>query len=127
MASLYNVLQERSQVKSGYRSLSDGYAVLLDKISQQNCISFPFPPFFFSLRHQGLKLTDLANLLIRHGRVRHAINMDGGGSSVLVQQHGKVLSHPTCLDVPIPCERAVSSVLCLKKNAIFERIEEERR
>lgn len=45
--------------------------------------------------------------------VVYAVNLDGGGSSVLVQHNGEVISHPTCIDIPLPCERAVSTVLCL--------------
>jgi len=51
--------------------------------------------------------------------------MDGGSSSVLVQAIAarfskgrtiRVVSHPKCLKVPfLPCERPVSSVLCVKR------------
>jgi hypothetical protein len=58
-------------------------------------------------------LSGLAEELIREG-ARHAVNLDGGGSTVLVEA-GKVISRPTCLDLPIACERAVASIMCIRK------------
>lgn len=64
----------------------------------------------------------LIHLLCPHMRVqvlidagvRHAINIDGGGSSDAVL-NGKVWSRPTCQDTPEPvCERAVTSITCIK-------------
>ncbi len=41
-------------------------------------------------------------------------NLDGGGSSVSVS-NGKVISKPTCIDIHVICERAVSSIACMKQ------------
>ena len=63
---------------------------------------------------QGLDLFEFAEVLIDAGGAQHAINLDGGGSSVSVQG-GKVISRPTCVDTPEPvCERAVTSITCIK-------------
>lgn len=60
----------------------------------------------------GLSLYELADVLIQVG-VRHAINLDGGGSSDAVLD-GKVWSRPTCQDTPTPiCERNVTSIICV--------------
>jgi hypothetical protein len=58
-------------------------------------------------------LSGLAEELIKEG-ARHAVNLDGGGSTVLVEA-GKVISRPSCLDLPIFCERAVASIMCIRK------------
>lgn len=39
-------------------------------------------------------------------------NLDGGGSSVSVE-NGKVISRPTCGDDSFICEREVSSIACI--------------
>jgi hypothetical protein len=44
---------------------------------------------------------------------RYAVNMDGGGSTVLVHHH-QVVSHPTCFDIPIQCERKVATAFCIR-------------
>lgn len=44
-------------------------------------------------------------------KVRDAVNIDGGGSSVSVY-NGMVISKPTCEDTPLICERAVSTITC---------------
>ena len=43
-----------------------------------------------------------------------AVNIDGGGSSVAVYK-GKVVSHPTCADTPVECERAVLTTTCVSE------------
>ena len=54
----------------------------------------------------------MADLLIEHGLV-HAINLDGGGSSAVVS-NGKLLNHPTSLDVwNVTLERAVVTIACV--------------
>lgn len=67
---------------------------------------------YYSLWHRGLTLDELADWMIEF-QARYAINLDGGGSSVLVQ-NGTYVSHPTCWDVPLECERAIATVLCIK-------------
>jgi exopolysaccharide biosynthesis protein len=62
---------------------------------------------------QGPTLTEMANLMIARMGAVYAINMDGGGSSVLVEK-GRVKSHPTCLDLPLQCERPVATVMCIR-------------
>jgi len=43
----------------------------------------------------------------------NVINLDGGGSSVMYYQQ-KVISKPTCDDTPKICERAVTTITCVK-------------
>lgn len=68
---------------------------------------------------RGLTLYELAEILILQN-VSYAMNLDGGGSSVLArreqgQQQYTIVSRPTCLDVPmVVCERAVSTTICLR-------------
>lgn len=52
---------------------------------------------------------ELANVLIQNGAV-YAINLDGGGSSVMVAD-GVVVSHP--VDGILPHERPVATVICV--------------
>lgn len=59
----------------------------------------------------GLDLYEMADVLLAMG-VYQAVNLDGGGSSVSVFR-GKVISKPTCLDIPVTCERAVTSITCI--------------
>ena len=66
-----------------------------------------------SLRNKGWTLSETADVMINDFGVEFGMNMDGGGSSVFVVQNGKVKSKPTCLDVPIICERPVTTVMCL--------------
>lgn len=71
-----------------------------------------------SFRHQGMTLTELADLFLFFG-AQYAINMDGGSSSVMVHSSKTILNQPTCYYnaiVPrdwVPCERSVSTVICL--------------
>lgn len=65
-----------------------------------------------SFRRRGPTLRQLAQVLVNVG-AKYAINLDGGGSSTLALQ-GKVFNHPTCVDLPIECERPVTSVMCVK-------------
>ena len=67
-----------------------------------------------SIRRRGVNLNTLSNEMMRAG-VRYAVNMDGGGSTVLVRHH-HVMSHPTCLDIPIVCERKVATVFCIRQD-----------
>jgi N-acetylglucosamine-1-phosphodiester alpha-N-acetylglucosaminidase len=62
-------------------------------------------------RNKGLTLIELANVFVSHG-ANHAISLDGGGSSTLIQD-GRVLNFPTCLDIPFKCERPVATIVCL--------------
>jgi hypothetical protein len=65
-----------------------------------------------SFKRRGVNLNALAQEMILVG-ARYAVNMDGGGSTVLVHRH-QVLSHPTCFDVPIQCERKVATAFCIR-------------
>lgn len=65
-----------------------------------------------SLHHKGLTLGGVADLLVREG-AQYAVNLDGGSSSVLVDQNEKIFSRPTCLDLPFVCERPVTTVMCI--------------
>jgi hypothetical protein len=67
---------------------------------------------FCSLHNQGPTLQELADILMEL-QAEYAVNMDGGSSSVLVQQE-TVLSRPTCLDLPFVCERPVASSFCIQ-------------
>lgn len=61
---------------------------------------------------QGQTLGDLANLFVKLGAL-HAINLDGGGSSVSYY-HGSIVDRPTCIDKPSPiCERTVTDIVCV--------------
>lgn len=54
----------------------------------------------------------MAELLIEQGLV-HAINLDGGGSSTVVSE-GKVLNHPTAIDLWLnESERPVVTITCV--------------
>jgi exopolysaccharide biosynthesis protein len=70
-----------------------------------------------SLSLRGPTLKEMSEILISRG-VLFAVNMDGGGSSVMVgrteDNTSKVLSHPTCWDVNVQCERPVATVFCMK-------------
>lgn len=60
----------------------------------------------------GLTLRGTAELLLAHG-AWHAINLDGGGSSVTVE-NGTVISHPTDSDDWLPRrERMVANIACV--------------
>ncbi|GKZ00844.1 hypothetical protein MPSEU_001036100 [Mayamaea pseudoterrestris] len=61
--------------------------------------------------NKGLRLTELADILLAQ-QVTFAIALDGGGSSVLTH-YGRVVSQPMCMDVPVQCERAVATVVCI--------------
>ncbi|KAL5457527.1 hypothetical protein EMCRGX_G034797 [Ephydatia muelleri] len=60
----------------------------------------------------GLDLYEFSEVIIALGWW-HAANLDGGGSSVSVYK-GTVVSQPTCEDVPLICERAVTSITCMQ-------------
>lgn len=59
----------------------------------------------------GLTLTEFSQLMVRLGAL-HAINLDGGGSSVTVVD-GKVVDHPRGLNIDLKIERPVTSVVCI--------------
>jgi len=59
----------------------------------------------------GMTLKQVAKLLVELGAL-HAINLDGGGSSVTVVD-GRVVSTPHCLELGIRCERPVTSIACI--------------
>ncbi len=65
----------------------------------------------------GMTLRDAAKWLHQHfPNVKHAMNLDGGGSSTLLYQ-SKVVNHPTAYDVlPIQAQRPISNILCLSQN-----------
>eukprot|EP00731_Ephydatia_muelleri_P032195 Em0023g702a len=60
----------------------------------------------------GLDLYEFSEVIIALGWW-HAANLNGGGSSVSVYK-GTVVSQPTCEDVPLICERAVTSITCMQ-------------
>ena len=60
----------------------------------------------------GANLFMLQDIMMALGSY-HAVNLDGGGSSVAVY-NGKWVSHPTCSDNKTPCEREVSTITCVK-------------
>lgn len=60
---------------------------------------------------KGLDLYEMAEIVIGMG-MSQAVNLDGGGSSVSVYE-GEVISRPTCVDTPIICERAVTTITCI--------------
>ena len=65
----------------------------------------------------GLDLFEFAQVLADAG-LRHAINFDGGGSSVSTYL-STVISRPTCADTPFPiCERPVTTSWCVSKTPI---------
>lgn len=62
----------------------------------------------------GLDLFEFAEVLAAQVGVQHAVNIDGGGSSVAVV-NGKIASKPTCVDTPSPiCERAMPTIMCAR-------------
>ena len=64
---------------------------------------------------KGLSLSEWANLVYSYGAV-NAVNLDGGGSSVVVD-HNKVVSQPSdyCnTSFGRRCERAVATIICIK-------------
>ena len=71
----------------------------------------------YSAHKRGLTLHAFATHLIDLG-LRYAINLDGGSSTVLIDETGKVVNHPTCLDVvSYKCERPVATVFCVGAKA----------
>jgi len=64
----------------------------------------------------GPDLYELAELAVALG-FDTLMNVDGGGSSVSVKD-GKVISHPTCDDTPVECERADASLTCVRRDAV---------
>ena len=86
-----------------------------------------------------MTLSQLADRLLersneKHGLdIVHAINLDGGSSSTLVEhvrnRHReeedvfRVVNNPTCLDiVPYKCERPVATVLCFSDESIMKTV-----
>ena len=65
----------------------------------------------------GMTLKDAAKWLHQSfPNVKHAMNLDGGGSSTLLYK-SKVVNHPTAYDVlPIQSQRPISNILCLSQN-----------
>eukprot|EP00899_Mesostigma_viride_P008276 jgi/Mesvir1/1744/Mv21195-RA.1 len=63
----------------------------------------------------GMTLTELGTTLAELGAY-HAINLDGGGSTTAVYK-GKVVSHPTCDDTCVECERPVTTATCVLAGA----------
>ena len=61
----------------------------------------------------GPDLYEMAELLLSLG-VHSAVNIDGGGSSVSVE-NGELVSEPHCTDTVAVCERAVASIACVRK------------
>src|SRR5690606_10096900 len=47
--------------------------------------------------------------------IYHAINLDGGGSSVLNYPYDKYYSAPHCHNTWEICERAVTTIMCITK------------
>jgi hypothetical protein len=68
-------------------------------------------------QHRGLTLEDLGQLLVELG-ASYAINMDGGGSSTMVRDL-QVINRPTCLDIPLVCQRPVATVMCVFPSTPF--------
>lgn len=64
------------------------------------------------LLKEGLTLAQLAQWMRALGAV-WAINLDGGGSSTVAYPNGTLFSHPTCHDIPIKCQRPVSTITCI--------------
>jgi len=60
----------------------------------------------------GLTLFQTAAWFKKLG-VLHAINLDGGGSSVAFY-NGRIISYPTCTDTDKMCERTVTTITCVK-------------
>uniref|UniRef100_A0A7S3GAC3 Phosphodiester glycosidase domain-containing protein n=1 Tax=Palpitomonas bilix TaxID=652834 RepID=A0A7S3GAC3_9EUKA len=58
----------------------------------------------------GVYLTDFADIMLHIGAV-NALNLDGGGSSTAFY-NGKIVNQPTCEDIPIICERTVTTIMC---------------
>ena len=64
------------------------------------------------LWHLGKTEHEMAELLVKRGAF-HAINLDGGGSSSVVE-NGRVIDHPTDLDHwLLNDERAVTTIVCV--------------
>jgi exopolysaccharide biosynthesis protein len=68
-------------------------------------------------QRRGYTLDQFATIMQEQANVTYAINLDGGGSSVLVNGTlGTLISRPLCMDIPgIVCERPVSTVMCVTK------------
>ena len=64
---------------------------------------------------EGPDLLEFARILASMG-VKHAVNLDGGGSTTFVVREGandwQVRNIPTCADKPVECQRAVGSAFC---------------
>ena len=55
------------------------------------------------------------NIILWCGHIDFSLmqNLDGGGSSTSVYM-GKVVDKPTCVDSSVVCERAVTSIACIR-------------
>lgn len=60
---------------------------------------------------KGLTLQQTAQWMADLGAY-YAVNLDGGGSSVTVVK-GSIVDFPTCHDVDVKCERAVTTMTCI--------------
>jgi len=89
--------------RSGVGVDSSGRLMLLQVDGCEHCP--------FSGGSSGLTLAGFAHLFAEQGAL-HAINLDGGGSSVSVAK-GEVINHPTGLDIELAYERPVASILCV--------------
>jgi hypothetical protein len=109
--------------KSGTLSSLITQQVFFNREMYRLLLLFKSPPPHFPLAHEswpprGVTLEELAALMVDQGGAWFAINMDGGGSSTLVDGRDglspRVINRPTCLDLPFPsCQRKVATVHCL--------------
>jgi len=72
-------------------------------------------------KKRGLNMYEMADVMIDHGAV-HAINLDGGGSSAMVED-GVLINYPSDNQPPscyasgkYQCERPVSTILCVHED-----------
>ena len=64
---------------------------------------------------EGFDLFEFAEVLAgEEVGATQAVNLDGGGSSVMVGPGGKWVSRPTCNDTPALCERDVTTIACMR-------------
>jgi Phosphodiester glycosidase len=61
---------------------------------------------------EGADLYEFADLFVILGAY-NAVNVDGGGSAATIA-NGTVIDKPTCDDTPRVCERAVTTILCVR-------------
>ena len=60
---------------------------------------------------KGPTMKEISDVMVQLG-ASYAVNLDGGGSSTIVV-NDTVKNHPTCIDVIFPCERRVTSAVCM--------------